>query len=127
MAPSTIYDLERGDQASTTKLHLLCALYGLRPKFVESGKGPRLATEPLATDSPLRIAEPTHRYTLHGMQITEEEVQCGIEWGKLDEPARTFFRDQIMLTVAEQIRRKRKDAKPFVAQVAKRDETRGAD
>lgn len=60
------------------------------------------------TNLPLRVAEkPTH-YTLHGMQVTPEEVEFGIEWGKLDEPARTLIRQQVMLLVAEQVRARRR-------------------
>ncbi len=111
VAASTMYDLERGDQVSTTKLHLLCALYGLHPKFVEAGKGPRLIGDDTRKDSPQRIAEPAERYTLHRMQISPDEVEFGIEWGKLDEPARSLIRQQVMLLVANQVRKKRSGKK----------------
>lgn len=39
----TIYDLEAGRQASSTKLHLICQVLGLNPDWVEFGRGPRLA------------------------------------------------------------------------------------
>lgn len=52
----------------------------------------------------------TARYTLHGMQISTEEVEVGIEWGKLDEPTKSVIRDQILLAVASQVRRRRGQA-----------------
>lgn len=112
MSATTLYDLERGEQRSTTKLAALCRLYGLNSEWVEYDRGARLAAGEQSKTN--RIAEGTARYTLHGMQITSEEVEFGIEWGKLDEPARTLIRQQVMLLVAEQVRRKRakRDAKP---------------
>jgi transcriptional regulator with XRE-family HTH domain len=41
----TIYDLENGKQKSSTKLGLICQLYGLNPKWVEFGIGPRLTAD----------------------------------------------------------------------------------
>jgi transcriptional regulator with XRE-family HTH domain len=106
MRPSTLYDLEREEQHSTTRLHALCEVLGLNAGWVESGKGVRLAGE--SRRVPLRVAEEQPRYTLHGMQITPEEVEFGIEWGKLDEPARSLIRQQVLLMVAEQVRAKRR-------------------
>lgn len=111
MAPSTLYDVERGDQESSTKLHLLCALLGLNPKWVESGRGQRLA-ERVEVGTTHTVAETNTRYTLHGMQITPEETELGIEWGKLEEPLRSAIRQQIYLLVAEQVRRKRRKDPP---------------
>lgn len=40
LAKSTIYDLERGDSKSTTKLHLIAAALNVRTEYLETGKGP---------------------------------------------------------------------------------------
>ena len=109
MRPSTLYDLEREEQHSTTRLHALCEVLGLSASWVESGKGARLAGA--RGESANRVAEEPPRYSLHGMQITPEEVEFGIEWGKLDEPARSLIRQQVMLMVAEQVRAKRRKAR----------------
>ncbi len=102
MAGSTLYDLEREEQQSMTKLAALCKLYGLNPDWVEFSRGVRLLTE-----APTEAARKSATLTVHGMQVTPEEVEVGIEWGKLDEPARTAVRQQIYLLVADQVRRKR--------------------
>ncbi len=39
MAPSTLYDLERGDSESTTKLHLIAEFLGVRVLWLETGRG----------------------------------------------------------------------------------------
>jgi transcriptional regulator with XRE-family HTH domain len=103
MAPSTLYDVERGDQTSSTKLHLLCDLLGLNAHWVETGRGPRLAAQDAR-----KSHDSTPRQTLHGVPITAEEVELGVEWGKLEEPVRSAIRQQVMLLVAEQVRRKRR-------------------
>ena len=108
MAASTLYDLERGDQHSSAKLAALCRLYGLNPDWAEFNTGPRLLSE---LKGQQRVAEPAVRYTLHGMQVTPEEVEMGIEWGKLEEPARQLIRQRIYLLVAEQVRKRRSSKK----------------
>lgn len=105
---STLYDIERGDQASSTKLHLLCDFLGLNPKWVESGRGARLAKDAAGVGGVHKVAETSARYTLHGMQISPEEAEFGVEWGKLDEPARSAIRQQVYLLVADQVRRRRR-------------------
>ena len=111
MGHSTLYDIERGDQPSTTKLHLLCAFLGLNPLWVEFKRPPRLIADLSPAKESRKVQEPRTGYTLHGMQTTSEEVEFGIEWGKLDEPARSLVRQQVMLLVAEQVRAKRRKAK----------------
>ena len=111
MGHSTLYDIERGDQVSTTRLHLLCAFLGLNPLWVEFKRPPRLLADLPTTKESRKVAESRTPYTLHGMQIAPEEVEFGIEWGKLDEPARSLVRQQVMLLVAEQVRAKRRKTK----------------
>lgn len=113
MAASTLYELERGDQRSSTRLHRLCKVLGLNIEFVEHGRGPRLLSEGKA---PLRVEDQALTYSLHHMQITPEEVEFGIEWGKLEEPARSFVRQQVFLLVAEQKRRARSNKQPDPAE-----------
>jgi transcriptional regulator with XRE-family HTH domain len=108
---STLYEIENGRQRGSTRMHALCKHLNLRVEYVETGRLPRLLSEV----SPSRgLAESRPQYTVHGMQTTPEEVEFGIEWGKLDEPARSLVREQVMLLVAEQVRRRRakKDGKP---------------
>lgn len=104
MAPSTLYDLERGEQVSSTKLAALCSLYGLNPDWVEFNRGPRLAT---AGKAAAVSVERDEEIQVHGMQTTPEEVELGIEWGKLGEPTRSIVREQIMMLVARQKREER--------------------
>lgn len=108
IAPSTLYDVERGDQTSSTKLHLLCDLLGLNAKWVETGRGPRLAADLPTAQEARKAIDSAIRQSLHGVPITAEEVELGVEWGKLEEPVRSTIRQQIMLLVAEQVRRKRR-------------------
>lgn len=41
LKPTTIYDLERGDSDSTTKLHLIADFLKVHAKWLETGKGPK--------------------------------------------------------------------------------------
>lgn len=40
LAPSTIYDLERGDSKGSTKLHRIAEALGVRASWLETGTGP---------------------------------------------------------------------------------------
>ena len=40
LAVSTLYDLERGEQESTTKLHAVAEYLGVRARWLETGQGP---------------------------------------------------------------------------------------
>jgi transcriptional regulator with XRE-family HTH domain len=104
LAVSTLYEIENGRQRGSTRMHALCKHLGLRVEYVETGRSPRLSSE---TAHARGVGEPVQPFTVHGMQTTPEEVEFGIEWGKLDEPARSLVREQVMLLVAEQVRRKR--------------------
>jgi transcriptional regulator with XRE-family HTH domain len=46
MAATTLYDLEREEQQSTTRLHALCKVLGLSTEWADSGHGHRLAGSP---------------------------------------------------------------------------------
>jgi transcriptional regulator with XRE-family HTH domain len=111
LKPTTLYDLEREEQHSTTRLHALCKVLGLNPEWVETGRGTRIAVRESRREN---VVESDHVKTIHGMQITTEEVEFGIEWGKLDEPHRSSIREQVLVLVASQVRRRRaaKDVDP---------------
>jgi transcriptional regulator with XRE-family HTH domain len=56
MGPTTLYDLERGDQQTSTRLHALCKVLGLNPEWVADGRGPRLVQNfqnPVFSDPPV--------------------------------------------------------------------------
>jgi transcriptional regulator with XRE-family HTH domain len=110
MASSTLYEIENGRMRSSTRMHQLCKVLGLRVEYVETGELPELiADEPRGK---YRVADPAPAYTFHGMQATPEEVEIGVEWGKLDEPMRGAIKEQIYLLVANQVRRKRRKDPP---------------
>lgn len=104
LRPTTLYDIEREEQHSTTRLHALCKVLGLNQDWVETGRGTRIAPQPVVGED---MVKSDHKLTLHGMQITTEEVEFGIEWGKLEEPQKSLIREQVLLLVASQVRKKR--------------------
>lgn len=59
LAPSTIYDLERGSSHSTTKLHHFAAALNCSVRWLESGHG---SAEPTAEETILAVAEESKRY-----------------------------------------------------------------
>lgn len=50
---------------------------------------------------PQQVADP--RLILHGLQITREEAELGIQWGKLNEPLRGQYARLIEMAVAAQV------------------------
>ncbi len=63
IAPTTLYDLERGDSKSTTKLPQLAHEIGVRALWLETGEGPKYpvsrsgdATQYLSARPPARLA-----------------------------------------------------------------------
>jgi transcriptional regulator with XRE-family HTH domain len=60
MAPTTLYDLEREEQHSTTRLHALGRVLGLNPEWADSGHGPRLAGSPTA---PVQLVDTDQKST----------------------------------------------------------------
>jgi transcriptional regulator with XRE-family HTH domain len=101
IAPTTLYDLERGDQKSTTKLHRIAAVLGLSTDWVETGRGARLLETP-------RVSDARAHYSVHGFMMTPEAARVAAEWEKLDEPMRSQVALIIESLVATQIRSKRK-------------------
>lgn len=59
LATSTIYDLLRGDSASTTKLHAVAEFLGVRPHWLETGQGPKFTTSDLGA---ITAPDPFEKY-----------------------------------------------------------------
>jgi transcriptional regulator with XRE-family HTH domain len=102
IASSTLYDLERGDMRTTTKLHRIAAALGLSIEWLESGRGSRLS-QPLS-----KVSEPRAQYSVHGLMMTPETARVAQEWEKLDEPMRAQVALIIESLVATQIRATRR-------------------
>ncbi len=75
---------------------------GVRIEWLETGTLPK---EPIP--GTLSARDTTSVLTVHGMNITPDEAELGIEWGKLREPARSQIRTMIYTLVAEQMRQER--------------------
>lgn len=60
LKPSTIYDLERGDSKSTTKLHRIAIVLKCSLNWLESGKG---SQTPSVEELLLTVAEATPLYS----------------------------------------------------------------
>lgn len=101
LAPSTLYDLLRGDSDSSTKLHALCTALGLNIEWVEHQRGPRLIAD-------LKGKPPTS-FPVH--LRSEQAARFAEEWDKLEEPARTQIQIMVESLVAAQIRSKRDKGK----------------
>jgi transcriptional regulator with XRE-family HTH domain len=105
MGTTTLYDLERGTQVGTTKLHKLAKVLGLNIEFIESGKLPRLAS-----DSPHSVAEPS-KQTYHQIySLGTEASRIGWEFQKLldiDPGAAAMLGEMIELLVASKTRAQR--------------------
>jgi DNA-binding XRE family transcriptional regulator len=67
-------NLEKGRQNSTTKLHLICKILGLNPDWVESGKGPRLASGYISSQVGL---SPTISFTDPVALVTSDQINEG--------------------------------------------------
>jgi transcriptional regulator with XRE-family HTH domain len=80
LRPSTLYDLERGDNRTSKQLHRLCQTLGLNINWVETGLGERLARE-IARESALEI-------TLGGERITAESARLAAQIERLDDITR---------------------------------------
>lgn len=102
IATTTLYDLERGDSHSTTRLHHIAAALRCNVEWLENGRGP--------VESPGRVAEAAP--VLYDMTISPEGVRVGREWEKLREPVRGQVQLLIETLVAEQVRDGRKTRAP---------------
>ena len=80
LKPSTIYDLERGDNSTSRRLHAICQTLGLNMAWAETGAGERLARE-IARESGLEIS-------LHGERITAESARLAAQIERLDDITR---------------------------------------
>ena len=100
LSPGAISDIERRRQQGTRKLAALAAALNVRAEWLESGRGPREDAPGVVTPAVTAIA--------WDAPITREEAQLGVEWGKLDEPARSQIRVMIESLVAQQKKAGRK-------------------
>jgi transcriptional regulator with XRE-family HTH domain len=89
MAATTLYDLEREEQHSTTRLHALCKVLGLNPEWADSGRGPRLVGSPtLAPDSVPQDQEQVRAGT-DMASVMREALEVAILLSSLSEPIRS--------------------------------------
>jgi transcriptional regulator with XRE-family HTH domain len=87
MAATTLYDLERGEQQSTTRLHALCRVLGLNPEWADSGRGARLAGSPTAA-----VVEPNQGSEDMAAIVAREVLELALLISTVAEP----FRSQIV-------------------------------
>ena len=97
LRPTTLYDLERGNSRSTTKLHLIAAKLRVDVHWLEHG-GTMQAVPAIVSALPA---------TVHGYAISPEAARLAAEWEKLEEPARSQIQTMIESLVAAQVRSKR--------------------
>lgn len=106
MGVTTVYDLERGTQKGSTKLHKIAKALGLHVEFIESGKLPRLLT-----DGPQIAAVREDRQVYHRLYpLGEEASRVGWEFQKLldiDPSAAAMLGEMIELLVASKVRTQR--------------------
>lgn len=105
IAPTTLYDLERGDMRSSTRLHRIAAALGVTTEWLETGRGPRTASSAAPG-----VADARARYSVHGFMLTPEAARVAQEWEKLEEPMRTQVALIVEALVAAQIRTNRRQA-----------------
>jgi transcriptional regulator with XRE-family HTH domain len=92
MAATTLYDLEREEQHSTTRLHALCRVLGLNPEWADSGRGSRLSGSPT---SAVEVVEPDQKTTAGDDMaaiIAREVLEIALLISSVAEP----FRSQLM-------------------------------
>lgn len=87
IAPSTLYDLERGDAQASTRMHALCQTLGLNPQWVETGAGARLAN-----GKPLQNAV---EIVIGGERLTPESARLAAQIERLDEVVRKHVEGMI--------------------------------
>jgi transcriptional regulator with XRE-family HTH domain len=71
MAATTLYDLEREEQQSTTRLHALCKVLGLSTEWADSGHGHRLAGSPTP---PVNLVGSDHGHSGGDMGMVAKDV-----------------------------------------------------
>ena len=98
VAPSTLYDLERGDMRTSTKLHRIAEALKVSTEWLETGRGPRT---PPSSD---KNSEQKAQYSVHGFMISAPAARIAAEWEKLENPMRAHVALIIESLVATQIR-----------------------
>jgi transcriptional regulator with XRE-family HTH domain len=102
MGPTTLYDLERGDQKTTTRLHALCKVLGLNPDWVADGRGPRLMQ---SLQNPVSSVPPDTGDTgLHDMAHMARDVfEVALLLSTLAEPMRSRLVALIHAAAGQQV------------------------
>lgn len=114
---STLYDLERGTQQGSTKLHKIVAVLGMHIEYAESGKGPRLLSD---SGHVHQEARQTY-YGLYSLGI--EAARIGWEFQKLldiDPGAGKMLGEMIELFVAAKTRSQRSVSRKQAEEQAQR-------
>lgn len=87
IAPSTLYDLERGDANASTRMHSICSSLGLNPTWVETGHGARLANS--------KTLENSVEIVIGGERLTPESARLAAQIERLDEVVRKHVEGMI--------------------------------
>lgn len=77
LKPSTLYDLERGDSKSTTKLHRIAAATGYLVEYLETGRGPKTINS-AADAAPRPPATPAAAALIAAIQAADSESMAGV-------------------------------------------------
>jgi transcriptional regulator with XRE-family HTH domain len=109
MSPGFLSDLEQDRSKGTTRLNALAAALGLHIDYLETGRGPPLASTPSGLYA---VKSPVSTYRVLGHDLTGEALEFAEEWNKLEEPARSQILVMVESLVAAQIRKKRRADKP---------------
>lgn len=100
LKPSTIYDLENGNQNSSTKLHLIAERLNVSAKWLETGKGDKHAK---ASSSKPAVSSAV----AWGFDLTEEAAELGWQWSLLPDDQRQALHTIIYSLVTKSKNRQR--------------------
>lgn len=77
---STIAEIENGKQKSSTKLHRIASVLGVRVEWLETGAGPIEPTGGAQEPAPIV----TERHTRHDILVSRDGAELGAEWDKIE-------------------------------------------
>jgi transcriptional regulator with XRE-family HTH domain len=98
MGPTTLYDLERGDQKTTTRLHALCKVLGLNPDWVAYGRGQRLVQSDQKS-----VESPVSNTGIHDMaHLARDVFEIALILSSLNEPMRSSIIAMIHTVAGQQ-------------------------
>lgn len=96
IAPSTWYDIENGNQNSSTKLHSIAKALGVTADYLETGRNQAAG-----------VGEQRGTYRVRE-QLTDDEHDFALAWRQVDEPVKTQIFLMVEGLVAQQIKDERK-------------------